>query len=365
MLQPRESYIIRTIKNCEYVNDITETEMLKFILKKYKEKDYDFLIKYKDNLINLCTLNFEVEDCISFMILQKIPELKDCTKAIAKNTYGKFFENKTKMFLYKVANDIIDEKVKPEKLFDRILDGLKKEPTDKSSELVYNLCVFNDFRSKLMKKYPLTTTIITAFMRFEKEMKYQGGTIIGKLLQEDNEKKVLPYVSDLLKHKRLNVNNVEMIGGGGSNLVFKINGMVLKLGETRNNKYIFINHRILESKERKLFTDDKDNDLFFLEIMNYALTGDITKEEAEELREDLIRQGLNWYDTKLENCGVLQDWDTNDTYFKDADKTLELATKIDNPYDREQFSKRKRRVVLIDNDYVDYISTKKGGIKKL
>lgn len=363
MSETRENYIIRTIKNCDYVNDITETEMLKFILKQYKECNNDFLIEYKENLIRLCSLNYEIEDFVSFMILQKVPELSDCIKNLFTQTYKKFFENKTQMFLYKISKDVINGEVKPEKIFDRVLESLEKENTDRSSEIVYNLCVFNGFRKKLMKKYPFTTTIITSFMRFDKEMKYQGGTIIGKLLQDGNEKLVVPYVNDLLKNKRLNASNIVMIGGGGSNLVFKINGKVLKLGETRNNKYIFINHRILESKVRKLFTDEKDNDLFFLEIMNYAPTGDVTREEADELQEDLLRQGLYWYDTKLENCGVLQDDDTNDSYFVDSDKALELSTKIDNPYDRDQFSKRKRRVVLIDNDYVDYISTKKGKLK--
>ena len=364
MSDARYDYIVRTIEKCDYVNDITETEILSFILKLYKENNLELLVKYKENIINLCTFDFEVEDCIVLMILQKVPELKDYIKTLASDTYGKFFESKTKMFLYKITNEIINGSVKPEKLFDTILQNLEKEDTMRSSELVYNLCVFNDFRKMLMKKYPLTTTIITAFMRFDREVKYKGGSIIGKLLQGDNEKLVIPYAKKLLGNKKLNAKNIEMIGGGGSSLVFKINGMVLKLGETRNNKYIFINHRIAESKERKVFEDENENILFYLEIMNYVLTGDVTLDELEELKYDLLRQGLNWNDVKLENSGVLQDWDTNDSYFVD-DKELELATKIDNPIDREEFNKRDRRVVLIDNDNVNYLATKQGRINRI
>lgn len=362
MSDTRYNYIIRTIKNCDYVNDITETELLKFILKVYKEKDYDFLIEFKDNIINLCTVDYEIEDCIIFMILQRIPEIKEDIKKVINDTYNKFFDNKTKIFLYRITNNVLDGKIKPEKLYDEIIEELPKKDSEKSSRLVYNLCVFNEFRSKLMKKHPLATTIITAFIRFDKEVIYKGGTIIGKLFQDENEKKIMPYVEELLGNKRLNASNIEMIGGGGSSLVFKINDKVLKLGETRNNKYVFINHRILESQERKVFEDENENILFYLEIMNYVLTGDVTPDEMEELRTDLLRQGLYWDDVKLENCGVLQDGDTNDSYFRD-DKQLELSTKIDNPIDREEFNKRERRVIVLDNDNISYLSTKTGKIK--
>jgi len=128
--------------------------------------------------------------------------------------------------------------------------------------------------------------------------------------------------------------------------------MVIKLGEERNNRKVYINHRILASFIRKLEKDSNDNNLFYVEVMKYALTGDVTPEERDELLKDLRDQGLIWDDYKLENCGVLVDGDEN-YYDREIDYS-EYAGHIDNPERRLEFNKRKRRVVVIDNDHISF-----------
>lgn len=141
-----------------------------------------------------------------------------------------------------------------------------------------------------------------------------------------------------------------MIGGGCTNLVYKIGDEVIKLGETRHNRTIYINHRILASSYRKLELNEKGEELFYVEIMNYAIVGDTTPEERDELRHDLYNQGLIWYDDKIENCGLLVDGDENICTL--PVDYIEVAGRIDNPYDREQFMQRERKVVVIDNDLI-------------
>ena len=128
--------------------------------------------------------------------------------------------------------------------------------------------------------------------------------------------------------------------------------MVIKLGEDRNDRKVYINHRILASFIRKLEQDKDGNDLFYVEVMKYAITGDVTEEERDELRRDLYMQGLIWTDDKLANCGVLVDGDEN-YYDREIDYT-EFAGHINSPARREEFAKRKRRVVVIDNDHIRF-----------
>jgi nickel-dependent lactate racemase len=167
---------------------------------------------------------------------------------------------------------------------------------------------------------------------------------------------VAKYLRDLLQEKQISTRNIRMVGGGGSCLVFKINDMVIKLGEERNDRRVYINHRILASLVRKLEQDKEGNDLFYVEIMKYAITGDVTKEERDELRKDLYDMGLVWTDDKLANCGVLMDDDDN-YYDREIDYS-EFAGHVDCPIKREEFAKRKRRVVVIDNDHIRFNTSK-------
>ena len=59
-----------------------------------------------------------------------------------------------------------------------------------------------------------------------------------------------------------------------------------------------------------------------------------------------------WEDDKLENCGLLSDNDENICPL--PVDYIEIAGCINNPYPSEQFMKRERKVVVIDNDYIHY-----------
>ena len=87
-----------------------------------------------------------------------------------------------------------------------------------------------------------------------------------------------------------------------------------------------------------------------MEVMKYLFDTNVTKEECEELKLDLYRQGMNWEDAKIENCGLLNNNDDNiSTLPMDYS---EIYANVDNPVDREQFMKRKRKVVVLDNDNI-------------
>jgi hypothetical protein len=204
--------------------------------------------------------------------------------------------------------------------------------------------------------YRVLATLVEAYQLYQPDIVssniFNGSTIISKLLHKENELIVAKYLRDLLQEKQISTRNIRMVGGGGSCLVFKINDMVIKLGEERNDRRVFINHRILASAIRKLEQDGAGNDLFYVEVMKYVLTGDVTKEERDELRKDLYDQGLVWTDDKLANCGVLLDGDDN-YYDREIDYS-EYVAHIDVPWKREEFAKRKRRVVVIDNDHIRF-----------
>ena len=120
-----------------------------------------------------------------------------------------------------------------------------------------------------------------------------------------------------------------MIGGGGSSLLYKIGNDVLKIGETRNSRKIYINHRILASQIRKLLYDNNDNPLFYIEQMKCVRTDGITQKDVDELRQDLYEQGLIWDDAKIANCGILDPDDENICTL--PVDYIEVAGKIDNP----------------------------------
>lgn len=367
MGEEKYKYILKVIDDGEYLNNISSTEFLETIKLYSNNPEYrDLFIRNKKKIISYCANNFNLEDCLSLMFLKKIDDFSFEIKDLFKNTINSIFSKQTLIFLNRVFRLVEGGNLEIENIFDYIINELKNENSKKSSVILFDLCIFINFRNKLKEIHPLIVTIIMSYIAFDVDVvgaeMFGGSSIIGCLLKDNNEKLVMPYVLDLLEGKELDKLNVKMIGGGGSSLVFLINKLVLKLGETRNDRRIFVNHRILESKIRDLITKN-DRDLFYIEVMNYAKTGDVTKIERDELRADLFRQGLIWEDDKLENCGVLQDDDTNDSYYRDMDLKSNgtIISVVDNPYDREQFLKRPRRVVVIDNDY---IKMKPGGFSK-
>ena len=261
-----------------------------------------------------------------------------------------------KTFKYMKNNGILTN----QELFTLIIEELKKLETSKSSKILFDLYLFPDFKMLLNQEFRITSTLIEAYQLFDPDILsshiINGSSIIGKLIDKKNEEIITKYLRDLLQEKQISTRNIKMVGGGGSCLVFRINDMVIKLGEERNDKKIFINHRILASLLRKLELDEKGKELFYVEIMKYAITGDVTPEERDELKQDLYNQGLIWDDDKLANCGVLVDGDEN-FYDRPIDYDTYQAH-IDNPVRREEFNLRKRRVVVIDNDHIRYNTVK-------
>lgn len=335
----------------EDLKKLNSLDLFKFIMS--HTDDEKFLIDNQRALISQCTSNFNMYDYFSLNYLSHISAFNEEIAVLLDSTIKKVFSNITLMLLIRIYRLLRNGRLIPEDVFDYIISNCNSMLTTKASVILFELTIFNDFKKKLHDVKPLVATIINSYMNYDiniigSEM-FKGSSVIAKLALDDNEKKVLPYVMTLLNGKTLDSNNIVTIGGGGSSLVFKINNLILKLGESRNRKITFANHRILQSKVRDFIYKD-DELLFCVEVMNPAIVGDVTEEERDELVRDLFEQGIIWEDSKLENCGVLQDGDNNDSVdFNDlcCDSLIKV---IDNPISKENFLKRTRRVVVIDND---------------
>lgn len=237
-------------------------------------------------------------------------------------------------------------------LFSKMIEELRQLDTKTATQIIIDLYKFNDFQAYFKLNKPLLSTFLDAYYIYVPNLNgdhiFNGATVIAKLLDTDNESVLEIQITKVIGDKFRTTENIEMIGCGGSSMVFKIGNKVLKIGENRSNRKIFMNHRILVSEFRKLIESSDNVPQFYIEIMHCIKTGDITKEELEELRMDLYRQGIVWYDAKVSNCGVLPDGYKNE-YNGEIDYE-EVAANINVPTRKLQFQKRKRRVVALDSD---------------
>ena len=358
LLQKKDSIKELLIKDKTFIDTLTSEELFQIVLVFHSDDSLRPLIEeYADRILDRCSIDYDMFNCFTIMCMKmfKINEARaeDCLDKTIKKIFGK----DSIIFLLKMIRMMRQNGVvSKEELFEVMINNLREMPTNKSSKILFDLYIFPDFNLLLNTHHRVVATLIEAYQLHEPDVVssviFNGSTIIGKLLNKDNELIVAKYLRDLLQEKQISTRNIRMVGGGGSCLVFKINDMVIKLGEERNNRKVYINHRILASLIRKLEQDKDGNDLFYVEVMKYALTGDVTEAERDELRRDLYAQGLVWTDDKLANCGVLVDGDDN-YYDREIDYS-EYAGHIDCPFRREEFAKRKRRVVVIDNDHITF-----------
>lgn len=358
LIEKRENIAELLCKDDSFIMTLTSEELFQIIITFHSDPIIRPLIEAKAyEILKRCSIDYDMFNCFTIMCMKmyKINEkmAEDCLDITIKKIFGK----DSIIFLLKMIRKMRQDGVISKKeLFDVMIEELKGMPTDKSSKILFDLYIFPDFNLLLNTDYRVLATLVEAYQLYQPDIVssniFNGSTIISKLLHKENELIVAKYLRDLLQEKQISTRNIRMVGGGGSCLVFKINDMVIKLGEERNDRRVFINHRILASAIRKLEQDGAGNDLFYVEVMKYVLTGDVTKEERDELRKDLYDQGLVWTDDKLANCGVLLDGDDN-YYDREIDYS-EYVAHIDVPWKREEFAKRKRRVVVIDNDHIRF-----------
>ena len=345
-------------KDDNFIESLTSEELFQIIVTFSKDDMIrPFIVKNADKILYRCTIDYDMFNCFTIICMKAFKIEQEQANLCLDRTINKIFCKDSIIYLLKLIRMMQkDGVISKEELFKTIIDDLNKMPTDKSSKILFDLYIFPDFNLLFKSHYRIIATLIEAYQLYDPEIVSSqitnGSTIIGKLLKGKNELIVTKYLRDLLQEKQISTRNIKMVGGGGSCLVFHINDVVIKLGEERNNRKIFINHRILASLLRKLELDEDGKELFYVEIMKYAITGDVTPEERDELKQDLYDQGLIWDDDKLENCGVLVDGDEN--YYDRPIDYSEVIANIDNPIRREEFAKRKRRVVVIDNDNIRY-----------
>lgn len=359
MINISESSTIRLWKMMpEFIETLSSEELFELVINSFNDNELIKLLERDfKKIINRCTIDYDMFNyftILTFKIFGSSEQKEECEDSLNR-TIKSIFSKETQIYLMRKFKKIKERGFKSkEDLFEEMLDDLREMNTKKSSVILFDLFIFPDFQIMMQTKHRVISTLINSYQLYNPDIVssqiFAGSTIIGKLLEGENEAIVAKYLHELLKEKQISSRNIKMIGGGGSSLVYQIKDLVIKLGETRNNRKIYINHRILASLVRKLELDENEKELFYVEIMKYAQVGDVTPEERDELKKDLYEQGLIWEDDKLENCGVLIDGDENICTL--PVDYIEVAGRIDNPYSREEFMKRKRRVVVIDNDNI-------------
>lgn len=311
----------------------------------------------KHAILTRCTQEFDMFNYYTILSLKKYGfDAEECNQVL-DITVNKIFSIKSRIFLRRYYNKMQAEGIVSSGIiFEEMLAKLKQTDTSEASTILFDLYIFPDFQKFLNERHRVMSTLIEAYQIYAPEIMssdmFAGSSIIGKMLKGNNEEIIENELRSLLEEKHISTRNVQMVGGGGNNLVYKIKDKVIKLGEERNNRKIYINHRILASLKRQLVKNDAGEDQFYVEIMKHVRTGDITEKERDELRKDLYDQGLVWTDDKLINCGLLDDDDENICTL--PVDYVEVAGNINNPYRREAFMKRKRKVVVIDNDHITY-----------
>lgn len=313
-----------------------------------------FLIENINIVVNRITLDFNFFDVMSLYCLVLISDFKDIIEDIINRTLNKIF-NKETIFFIRLMNKKIQasQMFDVAQIYDLIFFTIQSYSSEKASILLYNLYLLPDFKIELEKRFNIVGILLEKYQKFDQDSiiknAFKGSSIIGCLIKDDNESLVISFIEALLRQYNTCLEKTTCIGGGSTCLVYRIGNSVIKLGETRNQRKIFVNHRILASQIRKLVSKD-GIDLFYVEVMKYIQTGDVTKDECDELSESLLRQGLIWEDAKPENCGVLDNDDENISNL--PVDYVEIAGVVNNPCEREQFMKRKRRVVVLDNDNI-------------
>lgn len=350
--------ILTNAKSRDFLQELNSEELFQVVMAFAKDEEIrPFLENNSKNIIGRCSIDFDMYNYLTILALKFNDINKEMCQNILSKTVNAIFSQESRMFLFKLYKEMREKGViKKELVFEQALDKLRAYNTNTSSVILFDLYTFPDFQLMLNEKHRVISTLIEAYKFYNPDIigsqLFQGSSIIGKLLQKNNEDVIASYLRDMLQEKQISPVNVRMIGGGGTSLVYKVRQQVIKIGESRNNRKIYINHRILASLKRKLITDSCGDEQFYVEVMKYVRTGDVTEEERNELKKDLHDQGLIWSDDKLENCGLLDDDDENICQL--PVDYIEVAAKIDNPTRREQFMKRKRKVVVIDNDCISY-----------
>lgn len=342
----------------EFINSLSTEKLFEIVFKFSKSaENRPFVERNFEAIITRCSFDYDMYNYYTILCMKlNHIEVVKCEQIIDR-TINKIFSKETKIFLLKNYKKMKEKGfIKRELLINEMIEELKSLDTSKSTVILFDLFVFPDFKIIFEEQHRIIATLIEAYQIYFPDIIssqiFKGSSIIGKLLKEEKENIIREYFKKLLEGKQISPRNIRMIGGGGSNIVYLINNLVFKIGETRHNRKIYINHRILASLLRKLEVSEEGKELFYVEIMKYAKTGDITPEERDELKQDLYEQGLIWEDDKLENCGLLADDDKNICTL--PVDYIEVAGNIDTPYRKESFMKRERKVVVIDNDCIRY-----------
>lgn len=257
-------------------------------------------------------------------------------------------------FIKNIFNTVLNKNDFSKEYLNTVLERkFSQYSTESLASLLLEISSISQIHSFLFEKHPIALSLIEEYKSFDptvtNETMYRGASIIGKLVQSHYDWEIYRYFEILHHISTSSKRQTTMIGGGSYSLVYRVGDYVIKIGEDRMERKMYQHHRILNSEIRFAHLNHDGIVEYYVEVMRYAIM-DATLEERDELKEALLRDGLVWSDDKLCNCGRLVDGDFNIPNLN-VDY-VEVAGRIENKFAEESFQKRKRRIVVIDNDSI-------------
>ena len=133
----------------------------------------------------------------------------------------------------------------------------------------------------------------------------------GYIGLDDSAKQLVEmFIKDIMKHKKVSVDDITEAGDGKTCAALKIGEYVLKVGKTRRTKTFKNSSRILQPIIRREI--ETNSDTFFVEVQN-EVEANWFKENPKKVFEvmygvykDLRDDGLVWTDIKMSNIGRLK-----------------------------------------------------------
>jgi len=202
------------------------------------------------------------------------------------------------------------------------------------------------------KEYPFFHKLYKCYKTSSSKKGVVPSSVFGILMDKKYEK----MVSDLFKEYMIkeNVTDFSFLGSGNYNFSYLVGRYVIRIGNGRGNFPIYQHYRISNSLYRKKIEVEKGSYLY-LEVNRYTRVDQVNEKDIIDALKDLKSALIEITDYHYyNNFGLLFDDDDNETILSSLEDGI--IGKIDVPIS-ETF--KKKRVVLIDNDYIYLTSDQK------
>lgn len=184
-------------------------------------------------------------------------------------------------------------------------------------------------------------------------------------LSEELKEIVAAFISDIMQHEKVDLDDVTFVGSGKTCINFKIGEYVLKVGKTRRTKEFRNSSRILQPVIRREI-ETEDGDKMFIEVQNEVDAEWYKKVDKRELSsimyevyKGIREEGMVWTDIRYSNVGrLLKDNRVNytntvhDTQGRMVEKELNPDSEATGIKGAPRKILKAGEYVLLDTDFV-------------